>query len=248
MLSVRRLIHGHRLMCHARDQHGWTLFTDGGASSARPRRARIAFLGARTHTANRPAHLRLRGRREELTATGVAGPTRFSRTTTRRDRCDAGAARAVPAGAVGRGGRWVRRHRRGAVRGRHAHHGLPDKRSIARLAVESVISRLRGAGTAPAGAGAVVNSPRTSPDGAGDHRGATVSPRWFAWVWWIRSAGGSSSAVYGAPCARPVAGPGCAGEVRERRPRARCRRRGCRRRCIPRPQPPWTRDRRRTGR
>jgi DNA-binding LacI/PurR family transcriptional regulator len=37
-------------------------------------RTRIAYLGARTDSANRPAHLRLAGWREELTAAGVPAP------------------------------------------------------------------------------------------------------------------------------------------------------------------------------
>lgn len=37
-------------------------------------RSRIAYLGARTDSANRPAHLRLAGWREELTAAGVPAP------------------------------------------------------------------------------------------------------------------------------------------------------------------------------
>lgn len=37
-------------------------------------RASIAYLGARTDSANRPAHLRLKGWREELTEAGIAAP------------------------------------------------------------------------------------------------------------------------------------------------------------------------------
>jgi DNA-binding LacI/PurR family transcriptional regulator len=51
-------------------------------------RTRIAFLGARTDRSNRPAHLRLRGWREELTAAGLAAPDALVAPTDGWDRGD----------------------------------------------------------------------------------------------------------------------------------------------------------------
>ncbi|MBC9713775.1 LacI family DNA-binding transcriptional regulator [Streptomyces sp. TRM66268-LWL] len=141
-------------------------------------RTRIAFLGARTDTANRPAHLRLQGWREELEAAGVSAPDALVGPVGGWDRADGAVAmaRMLDAGTrpdavfayndlVAIGAMRVL-HERGLrvpwdvavvgfddiVEGRFGAVSLttiaPDKHAIARLAVESVISRLRGAGTA----------------------------------------------------------------------------------------------------
>lgn len=138
-------------------------------------RNRIAFLGARTDSPNRPAQLRLQGWREELTAAGMDTSDRFAAPTGGWDRGDgaAGMARLLDSGvrpdavfayndlvAVGalrvlheRGLRvpWdvavvgfddIPESRFGAVTLTTV---APDKRAIARLAVESLVRSLERA-------------------------------------------------------------------------------------------------------
>ncbi|AVZ71566.1 LacI family transcriptional regulator [Streptomyces lunaelactis] len=138
-------------------------------------RTRIAFLGARTDTANRPAQLRLRGWREELTAAGLPAPDGMVGAVGGWDRGDGALAMAemLDAGIrpdavfafndlIAIGAMRVL-HERGLrvpwdvavvgfddiAEGRFGAVTLttvsPDKRSIARLAVESVIGSLEGA-------------------------------------------------------------------------------------------------------
>ncbi|MET7619189.1 LacI family DNA-binding transcriptional regulator [Streptomyces sp. NPDC005408] len=138
-------------------------------------RTRIAFLGARTDTANRPAHLRLRGWREELTAAGLPAPDSMVVPVGGWDRGDGALAMAevLDAGIrpdavfayndlIAIGAMRVL-HERGLrvpwdvavvgfddiAEGRFGAVTLttvsPDKQSIARLAVESVIGSLEGA-------------------------------------------------------------------------------------------------------
>ncbi|WP_406112844.1 LacI family DNA-binding transcriptional regulator [Streptomyces sp. NBC_01014] len=142
-------------------------------------RTRIAYLGARTDGVNRPAQLRLRGWREELTASGLPAPDALVAPTSGWDRGDGAQAMAwllesgrrpdavfayndlVAVGAMRvlseRGLRvpWdvavvgfddIAEGRFGAVTLTTV---SPDKPSIARLAVESVISGLQGPGQRP---------------------------------------------------------------------------------------------------
>ncbi|NDZ82366.1 LacI family transcriptional regulator [Streptomyces sp. SID10853] len=146
-------------------------------------RTRIAYLGARTDRINFPAQLRLRGWREELTAAGLPAPDTLVAPTSGWDRGDGAQAMAwlldsgqrpdavfayndlVAVGAMRvlaeRGLRvpWdvavvgfddIAEGRFGAVTLTTV---SPDKQSIARLAVESVIGGLqgpeKGAGTSP---------------------------------------------------------------------------------------------------
>ncbi|MFI6938150.1 LacI family DNA-binding transcriptional regulator [Streptomyces sp. NPDC050418] len=141
-------------------------------------RTRIAFLGARTDTANRPAHLRLQGWREELSGAGHEASDALVGPVGGWDRADGAVAmaRMLDAGTrpdavfayndlVAIGAMRVL-HERGLrvpwdvavvgfddiVEGRFGAVSLttvsPDKHAIARLAVESVISRLSGAAAA----------------------------------------------------------------------------------------------------
>ncbi|MFE2375315.1 LacI family DNA-binding transcriptional regulator [Streptomyces sp. NPDC059398] len=136
-------------------------------------RTRIAYLGARTDRINRPAQLRLRGWREELTAAGLPAPDGLAAPTSGWDRGDGAQAMAwlldsgqrpdavfayndlVAVGAMRvlseRGLRvpWdvavvgfddIAEGRFGAVTLTTV---SPDKQSIARLAVESVIGGLQ---------------------------------------------------------------------------------------------------------
>lgn len=146
-------------------------------------RTRIAYLGARTDRINFPAQLRLRGWRDELTAAGLTAPDTLVAPTSGWDRGDGAQAMAwlldsgqrpdavfayndlVAVGAMRvlseRGLRvpWdvavvgfddIAEGRFGAVTLTTV---SPDKQSIARLAVESVIGGLqgpeKGAGTSP---------------------------------------------------------------------------------------------------
>ncbi|RFU83242.1 LacI family transcriptional regulator [Streptomyces triticagri] len=141
-------------------------------------RTRIAFLGARTDTANQPAHLRLRGWREELKESGLDPAESLVGPVGGWDRGDGAVAmaRMLDSGVrpdavfafndlVAIGAMRVL-HERGLrvpwdvavvgfddiAEGRYGAVTLttvsPDKHAIARLAVESVISRLRGAESA----------------------------------------------------------------------------------------------------
>lgn len=144
-------------------------------------RTRIAYLGARTDSANRPAHLRLAGWREELTAAGVPAPDSLIGPTGGWDRGDGAEAmaRMLDAGVrpdavfayndlVAIGAMRVL-HERGLrvpwdvavvgfddiAEGRFGAVSLttvsPDKRAIARLAVESLLRTLENRAEAPAG-------------------------------------------------------------------------------------------------
>lgn len=135
-------------------------------------RTAIAYLGARTDSANRPAHLRLQGWREELTAAGIAAPESLVGPVGGWDRWDGAKtmARMLDAGVrpdavfayndlVAIGAMRVL-HERGlrvpwdvAVVGfddiAEGQFGAvtlttvaPDKQAIARLAVESLLSSL----------------------------------------------------------------------------------------------------------
>ncbi|MGW3490150.1 LacI family DNA-binding transcriptional regulator [Streptomyces sp. NPDC001054] len=138
-------------------------------------RTRIAFLGARTDSPNRPAQLRLQGWREELKAAGLEGGERLAAPTGGWDRGDGaeGMARLLDSGVrpdavfayndlVAVGAMRVL-HERGlrvpwdvAVVGfddvPESRYGAvtlttisPDKKAIARLAVSSLISSLERA-------------------------------------------------------------------------------------------------------
>ncbi|MEV0124888.1 LacI family DNA-binding transcriptional regulator [Streptomyces sp. NPDC050703] len=143
-------------------------------------RTGIAYLGARTDSANRPAHLRLKGWREELTAAGMAAPDSLVGAVGGWDRWDGAKAmaRMLDAGVrpdavfayndlVAIGAMRVL-HERGlrvpwdvAVVGfddiAEGQFGAvtlttvsPDKQAIARLAVESLLRSLAG-GAEPGG-------------------------------------------------------------------------------------------------
>jgi DNA-binding LacI/PurR family transcriptional regulator len=138
-------------------------------------RKRIAFIGARRETARRPAHLRLRGWREELTAAGLPCDDRLVAATDAYGRWDGAAAMNA---LLDRGARpdavfaYNDLMALGAMRalverglrvpqdisvvgfddveeGRFSTIALttvsPDKQAIARLAVERVVARLTGA-------------------------------------------------------------------------------------------------------
>ncbi|MFJ9963104.1 LacI family DNA-binding transcriptional regulator [Streptomyces avermitilis] len=136
-------------------------------------RTRIAYLGARTDSANRPAHLRLQGWREELSAAGVPTPEQLVGPTGGWDRSDGAEAmaRMLDAGvrpdavfayndlvAIGAmrvlSERGLRVPWDVAVVGfddiTESRYGAvtlttiaPDKQAIARLAVESLLRSLR---------------------------------------------------------------------------------------------------------
>ncbi|MFE0105304.1 LacI family DNA-binding transcriptional regulator [Streptomyces sp. NPDC059009] len=139
-------------------------------------RTRIAYLGARTDSANRPAHLRLLGWREELTEAGIAAPDSLVGPTGGWDRGDGAEAmaRMLDAGVrpdavfayndlVAIGAMRVL-HERGLrvpwdvavvgfddiAEGRYGAVTLttiaPDKQAIARLAVQSLLRSLERPG------------------------------------------------------------------------------------------------------
>ncbi|MFC7309692.1 LacI family DNA-binding transcriptional regulator [Streptomyces monticola] len=139
-------------------------------------RSRIAYLGARTDSANRPAHLRLQGWREALTAAGLPAPDELVGPTGGWDRGDGAEAmaRMLDSGVrpdavfayndlVAIGAMRVL-HERGlrvpwdvAVVGfddiKEGQFGAvtlttisPDKEAIARLAVQSLLRSLGGSG------------------------------------------------------------------------------------------------------
>ncbi|AJE81415.1 MULTISPECIES: LacI family DNA-binding transcriptional regulator [Streptomyces] len=144
-------------------------------------RTRIAYLGARTDSANRPAHLRLAGWREELAAAGLPAPEELIGPTAGWDRGDGAEAmaRMLDAGVrpdavfayndlVAIGAMRVL-HERGLrvpwdvavvgfddiAEGRFGAVTLttvsPDKRAIARLAVESLLRTLKNPQASPQG-------------------------------------------------------------------------------------------------
>jgi DNA-binding LacI/PurR family transcriptional regulator len=137
-------------------------------------RTRIAFLGARTDRVNQPAQLRLRGWREELTEAGLPAPDSLVAPTTGWDHADGAAAMAgllesgerpdavfayndliaigamrvlseqglrVPEDVAVVGFDDITEGRYGAVTLTTI---SPDKQTIARLAVQSVVGRLLG--------------------------------------------------------------------------------------------------------
>jgi DNA-binding LacI/PurR family transcriptional regulator len=142
-------------------------------------RRRIAFLGARRESARQPAHLRLRGWREEIGAAGLAPPDTLVVATDGYDRRDGAAAMRdllasgepvdavfafndlVALGAMRTlAERGLRVPEDIAVVGfddiGESHFGAvslttiaPDKEGIARLAVASVVNRLTGEGAPP---------------------------------------------------------------------------------------------------
>ncbi|MGS2586383.1 LacI family DNA-binding transcriptional regulator [Streptomyces hebeiensis] len=162
-------------------------------------RSRIAFLGARTDRINEPSHLRLRGWRTELTAAGLPAPDTLVAPTGGWGHADGATAmaRLLDSGerpdavfayndliAIGAmrvlAERGLRVPRDVAVvgfddvtEGRYGTVSLttisPDKHTIARLAVASVVERLRAGGAVPEDAEA--------GDGAGRGRELRVSFR-----------------------------------------------------------------------
>ncbi|AEW98429.1 LacI family DNA-binding transcriptional regulator [Streptantibioticus cattleyicolor] len=143
-------------------------------------RRRIAFLGARHESARQPAHLRLRGWRQELTAAGLEPSETLVAATHGYGRRDGAAAMAA---LLDRGERpdavfayndlvALGAMRELSVRGLRVPEDVavvgfddieegsfaavslttiaPDKQAIARLAVDCVVERLAGAATTPA--------------------------------------------------------------------------------------------------
>ncbi|MFJ5223385.1 LacI family DNA-binding transcriptional regulator [Streptomyces sp. NPDC088400] len=160
-------------------------------------RSRIAFLGARTDRVNQPSHLRLRGWREELAAAGLPAPDSLIAPTRGWEHADGAAAmrHLLDAGelpdavfayndliAIGAmrvlSERGLRVPEDVAVvgfddvtEGRYGAVTLttiaPDKHTIARLAVQSVVERL-GVAAEPRGT--------TDTRGTADIRGTAEAP------------------------------------------------------------------------